>query len=111
LPQNARKKHPEYSKEFGAVMKRVMEHLAGLASIDIKMVKSIARLLSVWQERLIFDSKVQADMNKIWAAKQVDAKAAAAATPEKTSTVAPVDIEPSPAKKARKEKGLYPLFV
>jgi hypothetical protein len=93
------------------VKKQVMDHHAGLASIDIKMVKSIARLLSVWQERFIFNSKVQADMNKIGDAKQIDSKAAAAAElapaiPEKTSTFAPVNIE-SLSAKARKEKGLY----
>ncbi len=89
--QNAKKKHPEYSKEFGGVMKKVMEHMA-LLDIDMKTVKSIGRLLAVWQERNIFESKVQVEMNRIWATKQIEVKSEEAAAATDSST------EPSPKK-------------
>jgi hypothetical protein len=91
------------------VKKQVMEHLDSLASINIKMVKSTARLLSVWQKRLIFNSKVQADMNKIWDAKQIDSKAAATAelapaTPEKTSPSSPLTSNPCRQRRRERKK-------
>ena len=56
--QNAKKKHPEYPKEFGVVMKKVFEHLAQV-NFDDKTIKSIGRLLHIWQERQIFEEKRQ----------------------------------------------------
>ena len=66
--QNSRKKAPEFSKEFGHVLKKVLEHLTAL-NLDSKTVKSIARLVGIWKERNIFDSKVQEELSKIWAKK------------------------------------------
>lgn len=63
--QNARKKAPEFAKEFGKVLKKVVEHLANL-KLDDKTVKSISRLLTIWQERGIFDAKTQESLNKSW---------------------------------------------
>jgi len=63
--QNARKKAPEFAKEFGKVLKKVVEHLANL-KLDDKTVKSISRLLQIWQERGIFDAKIQESLTKSW---------------------------------------------
>lgn len=74
VSQNSKKKHPEYSKEFGTVMKPVFEHLA-VIDIDVKIVKAIERLLKIWQDRNIFESKIQADLSRIWTAKILEAAA------------------------------------
>ena len=75
VSQNSKKKHPEYSKEFGTVMKQVLEHLA-VIELDGKTVKAIERLLKIWQDRNIFDPKIQADLSRIWTAKILEAAAA-----------------------------------
>lgn len=71
--QNSKKKHPEISKEFGSVMVKVMSHLSHVKDIDAKTVKSVARLLTIWQDRNIFEPKVQSEMAKIWTAKSLEA--------------------------------------
>lgn len=89
--QNSKKKYPEYSAEFGRVMKKVMEHLS-VIHLDESTVKGIGRLLKIWQERSIFDPKIQTDLNRIWATKSLEMTAAS--------------MEPAEApasKKARKE--------
>ena len=88
--QNGKKKCPEYPSEFGSVMKRVMEHLAVL-TLEEKTVKSIGRLLKIWKERIIFDPKIQTDLDRIWATKSLE-------------TAASEDTEPPAAKKAKKRK-------
>jgi len=72
VSQNSKKKHPEYSKEFGSVMKPVLEHLA-VIDLEEKTVKAIERLLKIWQDRNIFDAKIQADLSKIWTTKILEA--------------------------------------
>ena len=42
-------------------MKKVLENLA-LAKLDEKTIKSIAWLLSIWQERSIFEVKIQTEL-------------------------------------------------
>jgi len=71
--QNSKKKHPEIAKEFGSVMVKVMSHLSHVKDIDAKTVKSVARLLSIWQDRNIFEPKVQSEMAKVWTAKSLEA--------------------------------------
>ena len=73
--QNSRKKAPEFAKEFGSVLKKVVEHLANL-KLDEKTVKSISRLLQIWQERVIFDPKIQESMNKSWKNRRAVVKSA-----------------------------------
>jgi len=75
VSQNSKKKHPEYSKEFGTVMKPVFEHLA-VIELDIKTVKAVERLVKIWQDRNIFEPKIQSDLSKIWTAKTLEAAAA-----------------------------------
>ena len=63
--QNSRKKAPEFAKVFGDVLRKVVEHLANL-KLDDKTVNSISRLLHIWQERGIFEAKIQESLNKSW---------------------------------------------
>lgn len=63
--QNSRKKAPEFSKEFGHVMKKVLAHLSAM-KFDEKTIKSIGRLINIWKERNIFDAKVQTELGLIW---------------------------------------------
>ena len=97
VSQNSKKKHPEYSKEFGTVMKPVFEHLA-VIDIDVKIVKAIERLLKIWQDRNIFESKIQADLSRIWTAKILEAAAEEHDNDPKT---------PPPPKKQKLGKKMY----
>lgn len=83
--QNTRKKFPEVGKEFGSFMVSVFTHLSAL-DLDRKTVGSIGRLVNIWRERQIFESKVLQEVSSIWAAR-----------------LESDDIDP-PAKKARKEE-------
>jgi len=78
--QNSKKKHPEISKEFGSVMVKVVTHLSHVKDIDGKTIKAVQRLLAIWQDRNIFDMKVQADMAKIWTAKALEASGGSIST-------------------------------
>ena len=66
--QNSRKKAPEYAKEFGGSLKKVLDHLTKL-KLDDKTIKSISRLLQIWAERQIFEPKIQVDLTRIWSKK------------------------------------------
>ncbi|KAK7077044.1 Regulation of nuclear pre-mRNA domain-containing protein 1A [Halocaridina rubra] len=54
--QNSKKKGPEYNKEFGNKLSKVFEHLGGLR-LDDKSARGIGRLLSVWEERSVFNAE------------------------------------------------------
>jgi len=66
--QNSRKKVPEFPKEFGHCLKKVLEHLTAL-NLDEKTIKSISRLVGIWKERNIFDAKIQDELARIWSKK------------------------------------------
>lgn len=53
--QNSKKKGPEYNREFGNKLGKVFDHLGGLR-LDEKSIKGLNRLLTVWEERSVFDS-------------------------------------------------------
>jgi regulator of Ty1 transposition protein 103 len=78
--QNSRKKCPELAKQFAPSVRKVVEHLAHI-KLEANTVKSIGRLITIWQERSIFDDKTLADMRKFWAKKQPDLDAPAEAEP------------------------------
>jgi len=63
--QNSKKRGPEYAKEFGIVMRKVFEHLAGM-DFDDKTIMSLVRLIGIWQERQIFEKKILQEISKIW---------------------------------------------
>jgi len=67
--QNSRKRGPEFAREFGTVMRRVFDHLATM-DFDEKTVSSLARLVAVWQERMIFEKKVLQEITSVWDAKR-----------------------------------------
>ncbi|KAK3873744.1 hypothetical protein Pmani_021326 [Petrolisthes manimaculis] len=52
--QNSKKKGPEYNKEFGNKLGKVFDHLGGLR-LDEKSMRGLNRLLTVWDERNVFD--------------------------------------------------------
>lgn len=54
--QNSKKKGPEYNKEFGNKLGKVFDHLGGLR-LDEKSMKGLNRLLTVWEERSVFDDE------------------------------------------------------
>ncbi|XP_064115585.1 regulation of nuclear pre-mRNA domain-containing protein 1B-like isoform X2 [Macrobrachium nipponense] len=54
--QNSKKKGPEYNKEFGNKLGKVFEHLGSLR-LDEKSTRGLNRLLSVWDERNVFESE------------------------------------------------------
>lgn len=51
--QNSRKKGPEYGQEFGVQLKKAFEHMS---QCDEKTKNSLDRLLTIWQDRLIYNS-------------------------------------------------------
>ncbi|KAF2358447.1 Cell-cycle alteration and expression-elevated protein in tumor [Trinorchestia longiramus] len=53
--QNSKKKGPEYNKEFIKRLPKVFEHL-GAVSLDAKSKQGLERLLTVWEERGVFNS-------------------------------------------------------
>jgi regulator of Ty1 transposition protein 103 len=63
--QNSRRKGPEYSKEFGSILQKVYHHLASL-DIDEKSIGAYGRLLSIWNERQIFDKKLLQEVTQLW---------------------------------------------
>jgi hypothetical protein len=67
-------------KEFGTVMTKVFEHLAGL-DLDEKTVNSIGRLIHIWEERSIFHKRIQADVARIWAERRPRARERSPHTP------------------------------
>lgn len=72
--QNSKKKHPEFAKEFGGVMKQVIGHMAAIR-LEMKTVKAVGRLLGIWQDRTIFDPKVQTEISRIWTTKTLETEA------------------------------------
>merc|ERR1712179_59400 len=69
--QNSKKKYPEYAKEFSTVMKSILEHLSDI-NLDEKTIKSIGRLINIWNERSIFEGKIQTDLSRIWTTKTLE---------------------------------------
>ncbi|XP_039284135.1 regulation of nuclear pre-mRNA domain-containing protein 1B [Nilaparvata lugens] len=55
--QNSKKKGPEYGKEFGTVMKQAFQIMGG-PKLSEKTKKSLLRLISIWEERSVYDRKL-----------------------------------------------------
>ena len=71
--QNSKKKGPEFAKEFGHVLKKSFDHLSSL-KLDDKTIVSLARLISIWMERQIFDRKILHEITRIWEHKRKTGK-------------------------------------
>ncbi|CAH0584452.1 unnamed protein product [Chrysodeixis includens] len=54
--QNSKKKGPEYGKEFGEVLVESFKHMAK-TGITAKTKHSLHRILSIWEERGVYDSQ------------------------------------------------------
>lgn len=52
--QNSKKKGPEYTKEFGIVLRKSFEHMSSIG-YDDKTRNSLLRVLNIWGERGVFD--------------------------------------------------------
>lgn len=61
--QNSKKKGPEFGKEFGGILKKAFDHM-GSVQVDEKTRKGLNRLLQVWDERGVYDSKLIKDLKK-----------------------------------------------
>lgn len=58
--QNSKKKGPEYGKEFSNVLPKVFSHIGETCKSD-KLMGSLGRILNIWKERGVYDSKTIAD--------------------------------------------------
>ncbi|XP_067613258.1 regulation of nuclear pre-mRNA domain-containing protein 1B [Eurosta solidaginis] len=54
--QNSKKKGPEYGKEYALYLPKVFTHIAETCSSD-KLFGSLGRILNIWEERGVYDSK------------------------------------------------------
>lgn len=61
--QNSKKKGPEFGKEFGIVLKKAFEHME-VPENDDKTRNSLGRILNIWEERGVYDSKTIKDFKK-----------------------------------------------
>ncbi|KAJ6633866.1 Regulation of nuclear pre-mRNA domain-containing protein 1B [Pseudolycoriella hygida] len=57
--QNSKKKGPEYGKEFQKVLPKAFLHIGETcAQSDNKTISSLDRILKIWEDRMVYDSKV-----------------------------------------------------
>lgn len=54
--QNSKKKGPEYGKEFSLALPKVFTHIGETCSSE-KLFGSMGRILKIWEERGVYDSK------------------------------------------------------
>lgn len=94
--QNSKKKGPEYGKEFGEVLVESFKHMAK-TGINTKTKHSLHRILSIWEERGVYDSQKIQEFKEA-----VDPNDA---LPKKVSKRKSVDVEAvkTPEKKAKVE--------
>ena len=72
--------------------------IASTQTIDSSTVKSISRLLKIWKDRATFNPKIQAELDRIWSTKQLEAKSEETAVSADTAS----STEASPAKKPKR---------
>lgn len=59
--QNSKKKGPEYGKEFLKVLQKAFTHIGETCNADEKTIGSLSRILNIWDERGVYDSKTVQD--------------------------------------------------
>lgn len=59
--QNSKKKGPEYGKEFLKVLQKAFTHIGETCHADEKTIGSLSRILNIWDERAVYDSKTVQD--------------------------------------------------
>lgn len=62
--QNGRKKGAEFLKSFAPIFKKSFEYMARIPGEKVK--KSVCRILGIWQERGIYESKLIKDFEKCY---------------------------------------------
>ncbi|KAF9806738.1 hypothetical protein SFRURICE_011442 [Spodoptera frugiperda] len=72
--QNSKKKGPEYGKEFGEVLVESFKHMAK-TGINTKTKHSLHRILSIWEERGVYDSQKIQEFKEAEAVKTPEKKA------------------------------------
>lgn len=60
--QNSKKKGPEFGKEFGNVLRKSFEAVG--ASGDAKTIKSLGRILDIWEERGVYEKTMISEFRK-----------------------------------------------
>lgn len=55
--QNSKKKGPEYGREFLKVLPKAFQHIGECCANDEKTLGSLSRILNIWEERGVYDSK------------------------------------------------------
>lgn len=56
--QNSKKKGPEYGREFLKVLPKAFQHIGECCASDEKTNASLARILSIWEERGVYEAKI-----------------------------------------------------
>lgn len=59
--QNSKKKGPEYGKEFVKILQKAFQHIGETCQSDDKTIGSLSRILNIWDERGVYDSKIVQD--------------------------------------------------
>lgn len=59
--QNSKKKGPEFGKEFLKVLQKAFAHIGETCHSDEKTIGSLSRILNIWDERGVYDSKTVRD--------------------------------------------------
>lgn len=82
--QNSKKKGPEYGKEFGSILAKVFKHISQTCKDD-KTFNSLDRILSIWEERAVYDGNVIKEFYTNLHSERTE-KPAAAEEPKKRKT-------------------------
>lgn len=71
--QNSKKKGPEYQEHFATILAKAFMHI-GKACSDEKTINSLSRILSIWEERGVYDAEKVKGFRVGIAAKSADVK-------------------------------------
>lgn len=95
--QNSKKKGPEFVKEFGSVLPKAFAHIS-VRNPDKNTHAGLRRILSVWQERNVFDADQISEFDQYLPDKSDDSETAVEKNDAKTrkSRPAPASKEDAP---------------
>lgn len=69
--QNSKKKGPEYTREFGQVLKKAFQLLSNIKCSERTKTK-LDRILNIWEERNVYDRKTVEDYKRTFHKKGKD---------------------------------------
>lgn len=84
--QNSKKKGPEYGKEFAQILPKVFTHIGESCTSD-KLFGSLGRILNIWEERGVYDTKQIAEYRSRLNKENKDNNAAASSSANSSATV------------------------